>query len=102
MPETEIRELIQGLISEYDVLVSIPEDAGLCNDFKSVYSTIKGIMMRRDNPVRVEGLAQNGEYKAFIFGETSKMKKNPKYIDNFVNMVKYAGTVSNIGAMRYN
>lgn len=96
MPETEMRKVIDRLM-KYDVLISLPGNAGLGVEIKKALPCIKRMVQRANNPLRVEGTASDGVPRSFIFGETSKMKENPSYLNEFINMAKYTGGGSKIG-----
>ena len=105
MDKQQIRNAIQERINAgNDVIISIPESAGFMGDMEAIcfYDSVKERMMEATNPLRATSVAPgNKGLKAFVYGETYKMKKNPEYLEKFIQMAIDFGEVQDILGMKY-
>lgn len=104
MTEIEVRQRVEAMMQEYDVIISIPVTAGFMGDMEAIcmYPAIKERMMESEKPLRTTGAAPNGNgLKAFVFGESYKMKAHPEYLESFVRMSKQFGDVQDILGTKY-
>lgn len=102
MTEIEVRQQVEKMMEEYDVIITIPTTAGFMGDMEAIcmYPAIEERMKSADKPLRATSAGSTG-IKAFVFGESSKMKAEPEYLESFVRMSKQFGDVQDIIGTKY-
>ena len=88
MDEKEIRKKIKVLLKKYDLLVSIPERAGVEGeeDATEIFLKHRERIMNSEDPLRIRKTGVNDHVNAFVFGQTILMKSDHGYLDEFVIM----------------
>ena len=105
MNKQQVKEMVQERMEQgYDVIISIPVSAGFLGDMEAIcfYDAVKERMMEATNPLRTTSRATVGDgLKAFVYGETYKMKADRGYLERFVEMSSQFGEVADILGRNY-